>query len=271
MVDADRAPLDVERLRVAATGLWQRLDVVAETGSTNADLLARSVAGDDIAGAVLLAEYQRAGRGRHGRTWTAAPRSQITMSVGVDASGIPPEAWGWLPLLTGLAVVDAVRAGHPVEPGLKWPNDVLVGTGKLAGILAEVASPLPVIVVGIGLNVTLTAREAPDTAATSLSMLGCPAVDRTDLAGALLNSLGSRISRWQSAGGADAGLLADYRRASLTLGTVVRAFLPGDREIVGVARAVDDAGRLVIDDGSANVTISAGDITHLRPATDSAQ
>ena len=87
---------------------------------------------------------------------------------------MPSETWGWLPLLTGVAVVDALDEITGVTAGLKWPNDVLVGTGKLAGILAEVAAPEPVVVVGLGLNVTMTAEEAPDPAATSLSMLDAP-------------------------------------------------------------------------------------------------
>ena len=86
-----------------------------------------------------------------------APRSQIALSVGVGADGVPPEAWGWLPLLTGVALVDAVRATTGIEAGVKWPNDILVGTGKLAGILAEVAAPDPVIVVGLG----STSRSPP--------------------------------------------------------------------------------------------------------------
>ncbi|MGV7264163.1 biotin--[acetyl-CoA-carboxylase] ligase, partial [Mycobacterium kansasii] len=90
-----------------------------------------------------------------GRQWSAPPRSQLALSVGVDASGVPADSWGWLPLATGVAVVDAVAEVTGVRVGLKWPNDVLVGPagGKLAGILAEVASPAPVVVVGLGLNV----------------------------------------------------------------------------------------------------------------------
>jgi BirA family biotin operon repressor/biotin-[acetyl-CoA-carboxylase] ligase len=141
---------------------WRRVDVVEEIGSTNADLLTRAAAGEDIDGAVLLAEYQSAGRGRHGRSWSAPARSQVAASVGVGVAAVPSETWGWLPLLTGVAVVDALDEITGVTAGLKWPNDVLVGTGKLAGILAEVAAPEPVVVVGLGLNVTMTAEEAPD-------------------------------------------------------------------------------------------------------------
>ncbi len=236
------------------------VDVVEETGSTNADLLARAAAGEDIDGAVLIAESQTAGRGRHGRTWSTPPGSQIALSAGVGVGAVPSEAWGWLPLLAGVAVVDAVAEVAGVTAGLKWPNDVLVGSGKLAGILAEVAAPAPVVVVGLGLNVT----EAPDPVATSLALLGA-AVDRTKLTEAVLAHLATRIDGWRAAGGADATLAADYRSRSVTIGHRVRASLPGDRTVEGVAADIDEVGRLRIDTGDEVLTVSAGDITHLRP------
>ncbi len=271
-VTPDRPALDVARVRrdlVGPARALRRLDVVETTGSTNADLLARHAAGEDISGAVLIAEHQSAGRGRQGRPWSTPARSQIALSVGVSADGRPPSDWGWLPLLTGVAVADAVHATTGISPGLKWPNDILVGGGKLGGILAEVASPAPVVVVGLGVNVTLTAPEkehvAPD--ATSLLMLGSTMLDRSALLGSILAELSARIDRWQS-GGPDPELIADYRARSITLGTRVRALLPGDREIIGTATDLDELGHLHIDTGAQTVVVSAGDITHLRPAVD---
>src|SRR5690349_14555446 len=130
------SPIDALALRDGLAPPWRQLDVVERTKSTNADLLARAAGGEDIAGAVLIAEHQTAGRGRNGRVWTS-PGAQLTMSVGVDGGGVPPDGWGWLPLATGVAVVAAV-APYGVAAGLKWPNDVLVGDRKLAGILTEV-------------------------------------------------------------------------------------------------------------------------------------
>jgi BirA family biotin operon repressor/biotin-[acetyl-CoA-carboxylase] ligase len=265
----DRPPLDVAVLRdgLVGPGLpWRQLDVVAETGSTNADLITRAEGGDDVDGSVLLAEYQHAGRGRHGRHWSAPPRAQIALSVGVGASSVPRSGWGWLPLATGVAVADALTAVGGIDVGLKWPNDVLANGGKLAGILAEVAAPASVIVLGLGLNVTLTADEAPDPAATSLLLLGSPVTDRNTLARRILRELALRIEAWRAAGGADSALIADYQRYSLTLGSRVRASLPGDREVVGTARAIDETGRLCVDTSGQTVAISAGDITHLRPS-----
>jgi BirA family biotin operon repressor/biotin-[acetyl-CoA-carboxylase] ligase len=190
------------------------------------------------------------------------------MSVGISADGIPSRAWGWIPLLAGLAVIDAVGAASSVEPGLKWPNDVLArppAHGKLAGILAEVAAPAPLIVIGVGLNVSLRADELPDPGATSLALLGGKPTDRSEIVAPLLAGLARRVASLRAAQGADAALMAEYTAHSITIGARVRAVLPGDREIVGDARSVDDQGRLCIDTGGETVVVSAGDIVHLRP------
>jgi BirA family biotin operon repressor/biotin-[acetyl-CoA-carboxylase] ligase len=266
--DSLGAPLDAAALRdgLVGPGLpWRELDVVAETGSTNADLLARAEAGADIDGSVLLAEYQNAGRGRHGRQWSAPRGTQVALSAGVAGASVPRLGWGWLTLAAGVAVADALAAVG-VQAGLKWPNDVLTNDRKLAGILAEVAAPSQVVVLGLGLNVTLTADEAPDPVATSLVMLGSSATDRNTLARRILRELAVRVDAWRAAGGADPALIADYQRYSLTLNSRVRASMPGDREVVGVARSIDETGRLCIDTGADTVAISAGDITHLRPS-----
>jgi BirA family transcriptional regulator, biotin operon repressor / biotin---[acetyl-CoA-carboxylase] ligase len=238
--------------------------VVAETGSTNADLIARATAGEDIDGVVLIAEQQTAGRGRSGRTWATAPRAQLALSVGVGAADVPTSAWGWLPLAAGLAVVDAVEAEAGVWAELKWPNDVLAGDGKLAGILSEVAGEAggQVIVVGIGLNVTLRGDEVGEPGVASLVDLGVADPDRTRLAGELLRRLGERAMSWRAG---DERLMADYRNRCTTIGSSVRAVLPGGHEVVGTALSVDDQGRLRIQTQDDVVAVSAGDVVHLRP------
>ena len=251
-------------------GPWRRIEVVAETGSTNADLITRA-ATEDVDGTVLITERQTAGRGRNGRSWSAVPGTQVTMSVGISADAIPTEAWGWIPLVAGLAVIDAIETTTGVTAGLKWPNDVLArppAHGKLAGILAEVAAPTPTIVVGIGLNVSLRADELPDPAATSLLILGGRPTDRPQVIGALLGELARRIDGLRGSRGADAGLIDEYSARSLTLGSRVRALLPGGRDVIGAARAIDDQGRLCIDTDGGQVVVSAGDIVHLRPVGD---
>ncbi len=246
---------------------WRRIDIVDETGSTNADLVARAAAGEDIGGVVLLAEHQSAGRGRHGRSWGAPPQTQVAMSVGIAVEEVPSDRWGLLPLLAGVAIVDAIAAASGIQAGLKWPNDVLVEGRKLCGILAEVASPTQAIVLGLGINATFTEHDLPDPNATSLAILGWANPDRSALARAVLHELGSRIEHWRAARGVDDRLLEDYRARSVTLGSRVRAELPGDRELVGVAVGLSDNGQLRIEGADGTVTaVSAGDITHLRPA-----
>jgi BirA family biotin operon repressor/biotin-[acetyl-CoA-carboxylase] ligase len=265
-------------LVVSPGSMWRRVDVVDETGSTNADLIARAAAGEDIVGTVLVADHQTAGRGRNGRSWSAARGTQLTLSVGVGVDALPAVAWGWIPLAAGVAVVDAVVATTGVRVGLKWPNDVLAappdhphGRGKLAGILAEVATPQPVVVIGIGLNVSLAADDLPDQGATSLSILGAHRIDRATLLTHLLGALQRRMKDLYSAGGADPVLVSDYTARSLTIGAWVRATLPGEGEIVGKALRVDDQGRLCIavaGDAADVTAVSAGDIVHLRPLED---
>lgn len=264
---ADLLPLDAAAIQAEAGDSW-RVEVVAETGSTNADLVARAQAGENVAGVALFTEDQTEGRGRQGRSWSAVPRSQILVSVGVDTTDVPSGTWGLLSLAAGLAVVEAVAEVTGVHAVLKWPNDVQVGTGKLAGILAEVAAgsgSSPVIVVGIGLNVSLAADELPDPAAVSLLSVGVAQPDRQRLAAVLLNRLHARIAEWRAGGSTE--LLAVYRKHSSTLGRSVRAELPGGREVVGQAADIDDNGALLIDSADGVVAVSAGDVVHLRPAT----
>lgn len=250
-------------------GQWRRIDIVDETGSTNADLVARAAAGEDISGVVLLAEHQTAGRGRHGRNWGAPTHTQLSMSVGIGVGEVPADRWGLLPLLAGVAIVDAVAEASGIQAGLKWPNDVLVDGCKLCGILAEVVPGQQVIVLGIGLNATFTEHELPDPNATSLTILGWANPDRNALARAVLRELGGRIEHWRTANGVDEQLLEDYRTRSVTLGSRVRAELPGDRELVGIAVGLGDNGQLRVEGADGVVTaVSAGDITHLRLAQD---
>ncbi len=266
---ASRRPLDEAALRAALTGgraLWSAVRVVAETGSTNADALA--AARDGAAeGLVIAAEAQAAGRGRLGRGWQSLPGGSLTFSVLLRTAAVPAGARGWVPLLTGVAVARAVRRATGVQARLKWPNDVLAGAGKLAGILAEQAGDA--IVVGVGLNVLGTAAQLPVATATSLELLGAGEADRTELLAEILTEIECWYLPWRDtpAGDADAsGLRQEYLRLSATVGARVRVLLPGAPDLVGVAVAVDETGRLLVrPDGQADpVPVSAGDVIHVR-------
>lgn len=261
-----RAPLDLEAVHMHLRNApvpWHSIEVADETGSTNTDLIRAADDGVDITRVVRVGEHQTAGRGRQGRSWLTPPRSQLAFSFGVAVGDVPQDRWGWLPLLVGVAVVDTVDAVCGVDAGLKWPNDVLANGGKVAGILAEVTGPKPIVVVGIGLNVTVSRDEAPEPA-TSLLTLGARSVDRNRILACLLVELTKRIDEWIASAGSDACLIADYRQRSLTLGTRVRVALPGDRNIIGHAVDVDSLGMLHIDTGNDVVKVAAGDVTHLR-------
>jgi BirA family biotin operon repressor/biotin-[acetyl-CoA-carboxylase] ligase len=266
-----RAPLDQAALRRALArpgGLWRAPEVVESTGSTNADLLARALAGEPE-GAVLAAEEQRAGRGRMGRRWTSPPRAALTFSLLLKPA-VPSARLGWLPLLTGVAVAAAVTKVTGVETGLKWPNDLLAADAKLAGILAEAAGDA--IVVGIGLNVSTEPAEFPPTRpgalpATSLRAAGATALDRQELLLATLEELEHWYRAWQRAGGDPdrSGLRQEYLRWSATIGRTVRAELPGGQALSGPAVGVDSDGRLLVRLSSGSeVAVAAGDVVHLR-------
>jgi BirA family transcriptional regulator, biotin operon repressor / biotin---[acetyl-CoA-carboxylase] ligase len=259
--------LSAESLRgvVGAGGLFADITVVAETGSTNADLVAAARAGAP-GGLVLVAEAQTAGRGRMGRGWVSQARAALTFSVLLRPAGVPPQARGWLSLLTGVAVAAGIRTRTGLRVSLKWPNDVLAagpgvaGAGKLAGILAEQAGDA--VVIGTGLNVLASPMGLPPGTATSLAELGARDLDRAELLAAILHELESLYSRWAAAGGdADvSGLRAEYLGWCGTVGREVRVELPGGASLAGCAQDVDSLGRLVV----ADQPVSAGDVIHVR-------
>jgi BirA family transcriptional regulator, biotin operon repressor / biotin---[acetyl-CoA-carboxylase] ligase len=267
---------------VRSGSLWREVRVVAETGSTNADLLAVAREGARE-GVVLVAEAQTAGRGRMGRRWTSPPRAGLTFSVLLRPYGVPAALLGWITLLTGTAVAAALPTVASVQPRLKWPNDVLVRGAKLGGILAERSGST--VVVGIGLNVTQHQAELPE-GATSLRLEtaaaqegtgpdeaqrqdGVIAADlRTRVLVAVLTALSQRYLAWRdqfSPGDAEAsGLRQEYLALCATLGREVTVTLPGGKSISGTADGIDWAGRLEVGTAKGTIPVSAGDVVHLR-------
>lgn len=259
----ERAALDDVRLQTALESRWARVKVVEETASTNADLLGDPAAPDR---SMLAAEHQTAGRGRFDRVWTSSPRAGLTFSV-LFRPAVPIQHWGWLPLLAGVAVHEALDETTGARTTLKWPNDVLADDGrKLAGILAQTSGEA--VVVGIGVNVDTTAAELPVDTATSLALAGAGGTDRTELLVAILTRLDARYAQWSDVGGdaAACGLADAYRTACSTIGRPVRVALSPDATVVGDAVAMDDAGRLVVRTATGEQAIGAGDVEHVRPA-----
>jgi BirA family biotin operon repressor/biotin-[acetyl-CoA-carboxylase] ligase len=262
--------IDAARLTAALKDRYAKIDVVERTGSTNADL---RKAVDDCAAdrTVLLAEEQTAGVGRRARTWSSPKGAGLYLSVALRP-GVPFTALGSLSVVAGLAV-RAAAAGVGVDAVLKWPNDVLSGGAKCAGILAEaVAGDPPSLVLGIGLNVLPLGDVQPGPGglpATSLAELGATNTDRTDVAIALLTELDDLEKRWRRAGGdlTEAGLLGDYRAHCATLGQDVEVQLPDGTSLIGRAADIDATGQLQVDQtGGRRHTVFAGDVVHVRPA-----
>ena len=248
--DLERAPLRQGDLRRALGPDGWRVEVLVETGSTNGVLADRARSGEP-AGLVVVAESQTAGRGRLDRSWVSPPRAGLTFSV-LLRPDLPVARWPWLPLWGGLAVARALRADAGVEAVLKWPNDVLIGGRKVAGLLAVVPEA-GALVLGIGLNVTTRRAELPRPDATSLHLENASSTDRALLLRSVLRELTAVLADPVDA-------RAGYQALCSSLGAEVSVHLPGGPVAQGAAEAIDDHGRLVVD----GIAYGLGDVVHLR-------
>ena len=269
----DRPALDATALQAALTrdsALWRSVEVVEEIGSTNAALISTAEEGAPE-GTVLVAEHQVTGRGRMDRVWTSPPRAGLTVSF-LLRPDVPAARRGWLPLLTGVALAESVREVTGVLASVKWPNDLLARDGrKLAGILAETGSQpgMPgAVVIGVGLNVSTSASELPETA-TSLSAVTGATVDRGPVLMGFLRAVERRYRGWVGALGDPvvSGLAHDYLAWSSTVGSAVEVTMPDGSALAGTARAVDWDGRLVLDTAEGTVELASGDVRHVRTRT----
>lgn len=302
--------LDQARLRTALMhpqGAFARVDVVDSAGSTNTDLAAGAADAEQFFPdlSVLIADAQPAGKGRLGRVWEVPAGAAMISSVLVwpeeqclsSGSGrdFSPTGYGWLSVLAGIALCQALRMHTDVKVTLKWPNDVLVNGRKLAGILAQVvsantpATPTPSapqamassgaqvgpgVVVGVGVNVSLQESELPTDRATSLLVEGVPAsgLDRNELLPAYLNNFAKLYQGFAAAGGdalaplpGGASAVDMARDLMSTLGQEVRAELPGGTMLYGTAVDLNSDGSLRLRDALGEEhNVSAGDVLHLR-------
>lgn len=240
-------------------GLWQQIETVAETGSTNAVLGARARAGAP-SGEVLVADHQSQGRGRFTRVWEAPPGKAVAISVLLRPASVQPERWLWLPSVAGLAVTDGLRAAAGVDARLKWPNDVLIDGRKVCGILAErVAGTPPAVVIGMGVNTLLNADELPVPTATSLALAGVPVSP-----GEVVREILRALERWYLAWAAGDDLRDSYAARCDTVGRPVRVVISDAESVEGDAVGVDADGRLLVRTAGRLQAFSAGDVWHLR-------
>ncbi|MCU1493021.1 MAG: biotin/acetyl-CoA-carboxylase ligase [Acidimicrobiaceae bacterium] len=220
-------------------------------------------------GLVVIAEEQLAGRGRRDRSWIAPRGSSLLCSI-LFRPAFAPADWHLLPSIVGIAAVDTLAVLAGVEASLKWPNDVLVGDAKLAGILAEIVGTPPAVVVGIGMNVAWPKGWPPPgplavvaERATTVERAASRAVDREEICAAFLGSIERRYAALATADGR-ARAAADYRSACVTIGRKVRVLLDSST-VEGRAVDVGDDGRLVLElVGGGRQSFDAGDVVHLR-------
>lgn len=258
--------------------LGRTLLLLEDTPSTNTEALRLAQEGAPD-GTTIVAERQTAGRGRLGRPWLSLPGENLYCSVVLRHS--PPSAqltgWlSWVPLSSAVAAAHAFRALGKVPITLKWPNDLLVGTRKLGGILCESggsASKRLFVVVGIGINVNVPAEGFPEELrglATSLAIETGGPVDRAALLASLLNHL----EHWNGLLLANGPRSVSREYASLcgTLGQRVRATMASGDSIEGLAEAIGPDGSLRIrpdpvrsaHPGPPTVAVREADVVHLR-------
>jgi len=251
--------------RLGTRFVGRRLLARAEVESTN-DVAWEALAQGMPDGTTVVADAQTRGRGRAGRAWQTGPGKGLALSVLLHAGcEMRPGGRGALPLAAGLALARALdRLGARAE--LKWPNDLLIGGRKVAGILcesrlgaaAEVAADA--FVVGAGVNVGEEPADFPpvlEGSATSLAIEGV-STSREEVAAEFLNAL---ETLWTELEEGDRGVvLAAWRERASFWGRTVRVRTPGG-EVTGVARGLSDGGGLVLDrEGGGEVTVLAGDL-----------
>lgn len=258
----------LERARPRLGPLGSPILFFSTVGSTN-DVAAALAADGGREGAVVVADTQTAGRGRRGRRWFSPPVSGLYVSVVLAptrAKSAPDRATALLTLAAGVALSEAIERATGLRPDLKWPNDLLIGRRKLAGILAEgvagSSSALESIVLGYGINVgpMRFAPELGDRATSLESELGHP-VDRAMLCAETLAALAARYDGLLE-GQFDAILDAWRSRAPGSRGARVRWETPAGPQS-GITAGVDDRGALLVQAGDRTERIVGGEVTWL--------
>jgi BirA family biotin operon repressor/biotin-[acetyl-CoA-carboxylase] ligase len=226
---------------------------VADSTNQYALELAREGAAD---GLVVVADHQKAGRGRLGRTWSAPPGASLLVSV-LLRPDLRPDDRHLVVMAAAVAMADAIAATTGVEPELKWPNDLLVGSRKLAGILAEASGDAVVVGIGVNLDWPEIPAELADIA-TACNLEGGRPTTREELLDAFLTRYAAALDDLVETRRA-------YRSRLATIGRRVRVERP-EAPLVGTAIGIDDSGRLLVEVDGATHAVAAGDVVHLRDA-----
>jgi len=260
-------PLDPEKIRAHLPREVRELatlEVVWSIASTNSALLARANPKSGTT-EVLIAEYQSSGRGRRGRAWLAPPGGALCLSLSWSFREVPADL-GALGLVIGVCVVRALKRLGLEEVTLKWPNDVLVQGGKLAGVLidlrAEAQGPA-CVVIGIGINVSLGAellKQIADTGTAAADLKGAGLADcpRNELAAALIGSCVQGLCRFGGEG--LKAFIAEWREADALRGRPVNVNC-AEGLVKGLARGIDLHGALMVETREGVRRFVSGDVS----------
>ena len=274
-----------------STAVCPTMTWTSSVGSTNVVLRQRATQESPVEApnfTVLATDNQTAGRGRLDRTWVAPAGGSLAVSVLLrpqTPSSRPLEmaAFGWYSLLAGLAMTRACASvlEVPATATLKWPNDVLVNHKKVSGILTElVMTPTgPALIIGAGVNLTLTADQLPTPTSTSLTLAGVTPEQQGDLLDSVLAAYLTELRRLTAVFAAaegdveSSGIRAQVVKACDTIGRSVRVELPSGQSPIGTATGLDSQGCLWVDLGTdaPPLVVAAGDVTHLRVLMEDAQ
>jgi BirA family biotin operon repressor/biotin-[acetyl-CoA-carboxylase] ligase len=252
-VEMVREALNESAMNTTLFGSYWRVSVFQSLASTQSELIGKE---NLQHGDVFVTEFQSAGRGRLDRTFEATESSALLFSLYLEPKPDKLE-WSAIPLLTGLSLVNALKSlDGKVATSLKWPNDLLIGDKKVAGILVE--SRDSGVVVGIGLNVDMNKSELPVPAATSLAIENFAELNRNVILPEILKNFALTIELWESGSSI---AMEQYRQVSSTLGKEVEVHLPSGEILNSRAMGINERGELQLASGA---RVNVGDVIHLR-------
>ena len=227
------------------------VDLTTSTQSDLADLVNLNSA---KTGDVIATEFQSEGRGRLDRTFEAPPSSALLFSFYVAPKRARTD-WGFISHLAALSMQQVISRDLSSQVWLKWPNDILIDSLKVAGLLAQATDHG--VIIGIGVNVAMTTEELPVDTATSLAIAGSNNLDRNLILGSFLNHFESNFKEWDKGG----DFIGIYSEVCATLGRNVQVEVIGRENRTGVALAINSLGALLLADG---FEVNVGDVVHLR-------
>lgn len=258
----DSKALEEMKRRLHTKWAGQTLDYRYETGSTNED--AKKLAEDGAPeGTLVVADFQRGGKGRLGRSWTTPHKTAIAMSL-VLRPQIPPQKASMMTLVAGMATAQAVKDATGLDAQIKWPNDVVVNGKKIVGILTEMSveqGTIRYVVIGTGMNANMTDfPEEIRTTATSLLLETGHPVDRTEIICRTMEHFETYYETYMNT--RDMSVLKEEYQALLAnMDRQVRVLEP-ENEYNGIARGINDMGELLVETPDGQIkTIYAGEVS----------